>query len=471
MAELEKFEQELEEHLNRRERMIAETSIPQLKQCYVQMRSSYEALNNILRKKGLLKTDPYNYEERIAELTVPTDKPYLDSERDKELSIRCAKYLAQLLYLTDYYDWSPEAFTLTRLKMLVQFTRYINWQNLSESATQPTTRGLGEQVAKLKHGSDQLTTNIVADAQEQLSRHSRAALGHLKQITAQRREQYKLEVRREVIPHSGVAANDSDLEAAITKVRALWQKRMPGRPFARELVLEILAENSSVGGDAARQALLDSLRADLDEQKKPQKTGPDLKVLLVEATRAVASCSRPLDSVVRKLNDDAVILQSRKLSLKEMLRAIWQRLRGKDQEGHVYEVEYVDEKTGARQSEPIPFEDFIAAISRRARLYNGILAKSGNAWNRIQAMAEEDLLAFVTKDIQEVQLILRRCESLETMFRAEIDREHRNRLHGINAEIVAMRDHIQRARKKNYEYISKYEELQQLKRLGIDPTT
>ncbi|TVR71559.1 MAG: hypothetical protein EA427_04320 [Spirochaetaceae bacterium] len=470
MTELDQFAQDLEEALEAREAELRETTLPALKQCYVRMNSSFEALHTLLLKKGLVKSDPYGFEERISEITIPSDQPFLESEREREMSVRTAQYGAQLAFVINYYDFSLEHLDLRELKKLSQFTRYLNWQNLSETATQPTTRALGEQVSKVKRGSDQLSVNIATDAQEQLDSASREALDHLKRITACKRERYKLDVRRRALPAAGLTREISSPEAAVQKVRSAWQGTMAGQPFARELVLEVFQENSGSGGEAARRVLLETLRTAAPRAKKVRKAEPDLRETLLESTRALASCSRSLEDTVQKLNDNAMILENRKLSFGEMLRAIWKRLRSGEEDGHVYAVEYIDEKTGMRKAEEIRFEEFVNGLSRRARVYNGILSRSGSAWTKLQQSKEEELLQFVTRDLQELTLALRRIESLDTMFRGEIDREQRKRLRGVNAEIALMRENTQRARKKNHEYVSRYEEIEQLKRLGIDPT-
>lgn len=469
MTELDQFAHDLEEVLGAREGELRETTIPALKQCYLRMHSSFEALHTLLLKKGLVKSDPYSFEERISEITIPSDQPFLESERDREMSVRTARYMAQLAFVVNYYDFSLEHLDLRELKKLSQFTRYLNWQNLSDTATQPTTRALGEQVVKVKRGSDKLSVNIATDAQEQLDSASREAMDHLKRITAYRREQYKLDVRRQALPAAGLNREITSPEPAVQKVRSVWQATMAGQPFARELVLEVVNENSASGGETARRTLLETLKTAVPRQKKNRKAAPDLRETLLEAARALGACSRPLEDVAQKLNDNAVILESRKLSFGEFLRAVLKRLSSREEDGHVYSVEYVDEKTGARKTEDIRFEEFLNGLSRRARVYTGILSKSGNVWSRLQQMPEEELLQFLTKDLQEMVLNLRRVESLDTMFKAEIDREQRKRLRGVNTEVVTMREHIQRARKKNHEYVSRYEEMEQLKRLGIDP--
>ncbi|WP_018527648.1 hypothetical protein [Alkalispirochaeta alkalica] len=469
MTQLDQFETTLAELLELRRRDLEESLLPELKQCYQQMRINFEAIHTAFKKKGLITPDPYNYEERISELDVPSDQPFLESERDRELAVRSDQYLARLIFLTDYYEFSLEYIDLRRLKMLVRFTRYIKWEGLSETATQPTTRGLGENAAKLKRSGDQLSASIVADAQDHLSQACRKALTILRQLTAYQRESYKLEVRREVLPSVRIAESIAAPDQALKQIRIAWQRKMGKAPFVQELIQEILTENSPDAGPATREALLASLQMKQDRKERRKQQAPDLRDTLLEALRTQAGASTPLEAIAQKLTDNALILQSRKLGIKEFLHQVWDRIRGKDDTTHVYTVDYLDEQTQTRKSEDIRFEEFVNALSRRARLYNGFLARTGNAWNRLSESSEEELLQFVTRDIQEMQIILRRSESLDTFIRASLDREQRKRLRGIASEQVSLKDTLQRTRKKTHEYIAKYEEQQQLKRLGISP--
>lgn len=468
MSEVDAFTRELETAIAGRGEFIQDEIVPQLKDQFRSMRSSFEAIHNVLRKKGLIKEDPYNYEERISDLDVPSDAPYLESERDTELSVRMGKYQTRLEYLTDYYDFSFESMTLKRLKELVKFVKYINWRNFSETATQPTTRGIADQALKVKRGSEQLSANIVKDAQEQLNRVSGSLLRNLKEISSYYREWYKLQVRLNVLDGSSIPQSPppDEFDAAARKVKAVFPKALPGQPFARELVLEIFAENDPHTGDAARQTLLNSLQV-RPAEKKQTKKGPELKPILLDAARALAGSSRSLEEAAQKLEDNSLVLDSRKVSFGEMLKQVWDHIRGRDQPGHVYVVDYLDESTNSRRSDEIRFEEFIATVRKRARIYAGIMNKGSASWRKLQESPEEAIVSFVNKDVQDVSTMVRRFESLDTYFRAEVPRDQRSQLRGINVEITTIKDNLIRARKKAHQFVAKKEEIEQLKKLGI----
>ena len=470
MAGLESFESELDERLELRRQELEETELPQLKGHFGRMQSSFQAIHNVLKKKGLLKEDPYKYEERLSGLDVPSDAPYLDSERDSELTQRLGKYETRLGYLVEYFDWSLTSLDLRTLKTVVKFVNFINWRSVSENSTQPTTRGLGEQMGKVKKGSDSLSANIVTDAQDQMSKASRQILSILKRVTAYQREQYKLEVRRSILTEPGIpdAPAETQYEAALSAVKSAFPRLLPGVPFARDLIVEIFAENNPDGGEAIRATLLDQLKPTekTTARKKPEE---ELKPLLFDAARTLAGSSRSLEDAVRKLSDNVLVLESRKLSFAEMMRQIWERLRGKDATERRYTLEYVDSNTNARSSEELDFNQFVSTIGRRARVYNGLIAKSGPAWTKLQNSDEESLLRFVTKDAHELYELVRRLEALDTFLRAEIPREQRSQLRGINIETTAINDNLVRARKKTRQYVARIEEREQLRKLGITP--
>ena len=470
MAELESFEAELEERLNQRRQELEERDLPTIKERFRRMQSSFEAVHNVLRKKGLIKEDPYNYEERLSELSIPSDAPYSEAERDTQLSVRMGQYETRLAYVTEYFDFSLDNLDLRNLKLVVKFINYINWRNVSDTASQPTTRGLGEQLGKIKRGSDTLSTNIVTDAQDQLSAASREILSILKRVSAYQRETYKLEVRRKVLTDPSVPSSppNDQYDQAARAVKSVFARHLPGKPFARDLILEIFAENDPVSGATIRQTLLHELSPRKQEQRS---SGADnnLLELLIDAIRTLAGVSRPMEESARVLGDNALVLESRKLSFGEMLKQIWARMRGGDEDQRVYTLEFVDPTTNSRKVEDLNFDEFVTGLNRRAKIYNGILARTGPAWTKLQNSDEDRLLQFVTKDTHEVMTIAQRLEALETYFKTEVPREQRSQLRSISTQLSSINETVIRSRKKTRQYVAKVEEREQLRKLGINP--
>lgn len=458
----------LEEVLEAQRADLEAAVVPRLKEHFRRIRSSFEAMYNVIKRKGLIKDDPYNYEERLSELDVPEDLPMTDAERDKEMGVRLAKYQTRIEFLTDYADFSLDSLTLKQLKTLVTFSRFLHWSGMSEASTRPTTRAFAEMLGKIKRSNDPFSVNVVKDGQEQLNKVQNALTADIKRLSVYKKEEYKYAVRTVVFPKAGIppVLDRSRYDGAAQQIRKVLPMALPGRPFVRDLVLEIFAENDPETGPPAQSALLDALRV-ADAPKTEEKKGPDLRRPLLDGARTLAGCSRPMEQTVKKFRDNLVVYESRKQSFGEMMRQIWDRLRGKDEEQHNFTVEYIDETNNARKIETIAFEGFLSGVMRRVRVYNGILSKSGPGWAKLQSIPEDEILNFLTKEFREMIETIRRLESLDTFFQSEIPREQRGQLRGINAEVVMLRDNVTRARKNAHEYVSKMEEISQLKKLGI----
>jgi hypothetical protein len=140
----------------------------------------------------------------------------------------------------------------------------------------------------------------------------------------------------------------------------------------------------------------------------------------------------------------------------------------KEEESLVYEVEFFDITTSTTKKEPIRFQPFMEDLKKRARIYGGILARAGSGYKRLEQAGEEQLFTFLHKHIEELQLIHRRLSGLETFFRSEIPRENRASIRGIKIELTAIQNCIVKANQKRHDYVARKEEMEQLRKLGVD---
>ena len=60
----------------------------------------FEGAMAMLIRKGLLREDPYNYEQAFTEIVVPKDEPLPDFENSDEVSYRLAAFRRQLKYVS-----------------------------------------------------------------------------------------------------------------------------------------------------------------------------------------------------------------------------------------------------------------------------------------------------------------------------------------------------------------------------------
>ena len=463
-----------EEYIDRLERALqtyAETleadTLPKLKEYFHVYHSSYTALYQLILRKGLVKEDPYRSDERVSGITPPKDEPFLESAKDDQMSIRLSRFDALLDYLTHYFSVALENLTLVEIKNIVGLIQYIKWTQLTETSNSMTTRAFAESITKLKSAGDSLATSIITDSHDQIIKASRAILGALKRVTEYRKELYKLELRRKVFPQLPLNANaaGAGLEDALKKMRRVCAAEMKGLPFFHELAQETIMEEFGPDGAELRDAVLTRLepeKKDIVEQKKE-----DHRPMLLETIRTVASSGRYLDQAVSKLVENNEIFSHRKAGFAEMLRNMLQRMMKQKPQRVTYSVEYVDDSTSSSLHEEIQFEEFVEDVRRRSRVFSGITGRIGKTQKALSSASEDQLLQFLQQNITDLIVTHRRIQSLDTFFRSELDREQRAELKGVNSELVAIKDIVSRVNKKRHEYVSRKDEQEQLRRLGV----
>ena len=90
---------------------------------------------------------------------------------------------------------------------------------------------------------------------------------------------------------------------------------------------------------------------------------------------------------------------------------------------------------------------------------------------KLLAMTEEQITGYLERTIRDVQNIFRTLTSLDDHFKGTAPREDRGKIKGIKPELASIKNCVVRANQFRYEYLSAKEEEEQMKRLGINPST
>ncbi len=449
------------EHLER-------TELPRLKENFRIFHLSYQGFYSVLRRKGLIDEDPYKHDQKISEISTPSNSPFLESERDTQMSVRLSDYDSQLDFLNQYAQFGMDFLDLRRLRELLALTSYIRWSQLSPTSENMTTRVLAELLEKIVKGGDQMSTNIVSDAHGQLSKLQRQILGQLKKLADYQREAYKVEIRREIM--RDVALPESPLtriDECVKTIKKAWTKKFPQQPFYAELVQEVIQEDHAPNAAERKEELLRGLAVKEEKQQRREPT-VDLRRMLVEGVRLLASASRTLDECIVKLKDNAVLLETRRKSLAERFKLWIMQAMGHQVRKRVYDVTFKDITTSAVQRETIEFSDFTLHVERKARVYSAILSRTGNISRKIEAASEEQLFAYLARNVSEVQIIHRRLQSMDSYFKDAVTVQERPQMRGIKIELTSLKNSIIKANQKKHEYVAQKDELEQLKKLGIE---
>jgi hypothetical protein len=464
MEGMEEFRDQLGTALEQKRSELEERDLPKLKEEYRLFHAAFQGIYELFKKWGILEEDPYKNDERISEISPPSSEHMLESERDQQMGIRLGQYDNQLDFLNNYTQFNLDSLTLKRLKNIIALTNYIKWPQLTPNSTNPPTRVMAEYIQKLKSEGDKMSANVVQDSQEQLNQRTRTILQLLKQISLFKKYQYKHQVLESVAPHAQLDPNGSVQENQ-KRLKRAFNTAQTEIPFYSDLVQELLEELSD---EQKREEALSSLA--VQQTEKPQKAGErSLKPILMEALRALAGASRPLESANTKLQENVTVLESRRRGLMQRLRDFVDRLYNRTPQGRVFEVEYLDENTSTAHTEQLDFDSLSERTLKKARTCGAILSKVSSLSRKLEAASEEQLFEYLNKQLSEVFVLRRQIESLDTYLQTEVPREQRSRLRGLNVEIQQLKEAIGKANQKKHQYVAEKDEQEQFRKLGIEP--
>jgi len=468
MEDSEDFTKQLELRLEAQRSRLDTKDLVKLKENFKLFQSAFVGVTALLHRKGVLGDDPYKYDLKISDVTIPSERPFAESEKVDQISIRVSQFEAYLDFLNNYYQFSCDFLTMGRIKRILSLVKYFNFSQFTETSTQLNTRCLAEIVGMVKKGTDQLSSDLIADSVAQLDKASRDILSCLKSLTEYHKERYKLELRQIVMPGLHI---DADMaigrrDEAMRLIKRKFAELASERPFYNELVEEVLLEDFSSDGPNLREELLKRF-AVAEEKKADKAQEKSYKGLIIEGVRALSAASFALEESVGKLVDDSALLASLDQGLGARLKRMLRKLFNPEVKGLVYQVEFLDPVTGSRTAEAVDFGAFVDETNKKARFLGSLVQRGGASARRLEGMDDEQAYKFLQRNIEELQRALRYLAALEEFFKAETPGEAKQRVKAVRAEITTIKGAVIKANQKKHEYVAQREEREQMNRLGI----
>ncbi|MBT3274182.1 MAG: hypothetical protein HN368_13575 [Spirochaetales bacterium] len=462
-----KFNEDLEKALERNRNYLELTRLPQVKARFESYTGTFQNFHNVLLRKSLIKEDPYKADQKISEIVLPQDAEVSEIEKNNQIGLRLSMFDSQLAFLLNYYQFTVDYLSLKRIKLLGGLTRFINWDNLSTSSTSVNTRLLAELVGKVRGGSDAFSIQVLNNAQSQLASLGNEIVRSLKDLSRYHRERYKLEIRKSVFDFLNLTPEQvqTNKASAIAAVKKKFSNSVKGMPFYGELVDEILVEDYGPNPAAKHEAALKQFVVTEEKAKKAEKI--DYRGYVLEAIRRLSASGKPIERTLEKLNQNSIYVEDSRKQLDGPFRKWLSRMLGRVQEARIYEIETVDPVTAVAKKNNIDFDNLYQKGIKTARLIASYGSKMSPGYARLDSMDEATLYTLLERQIIEVQNLMRTFPALYDYFQDAIDDENRGKLFGIKLETNAIRNSVVKANQHRHEYVSRKEEQEQLKKLGI----
>ncbi|HOX13842.1 MAG TPA: hypothetical protein P5117_01455 [Spirochaetia bacterium] len=467
------YERILEEKLLAKAETLDRVELPKLKEAFKLFQTAFQGIHTVLLRKGVIQKDPYKFDLKISEVQTPPESPFAESEKNEQISVRLSQFDSYLDFLNGYYQFSVDFLTMGRVKRLINFTKYFNFLQFSETSNQLNTRCFAEVVGLVRKGTDPLSTGILGEGLLSLEKTSREIFQILKSLTLYHKERYKLDIRQLAL--AGLTLDRERVithrDEALRSIKRKFSETMGDRPFYPELVEEVLAEDYSSDGPNLRDDILAQLQVK-EEKKADSAQARNFKAIVLDGARVLAGAGYQLEEAIRKLRENSILLENQNRTFLGQMRKMIRRLFNPAEDNVVYQVEYSDPITAEHRREEIDFTRLSEEIARRARVLASMMARNSQSWQRLASAPEEQAYSFLVKGLEDLQRYYRRLSALDEHFKNEItDPEAKPRIRGIKVELATLKTSIIKANQKKHEYVAQKEEIEQMRRLGIRAET
>ena len=449
----------LDEAVLARKDWLEKSELPKLKEELRHFQISFASLYNIYLKKKLINEDPYKQESKISELEVPDTSDFNEAKRLEQISIRLSNFDNQLDFLVNFYQLGVDFLNIDRIKRIVGLIRFIDWINLTPDNQSPMTKAVANMTAQAKVGVDQLTISIIGESLTRLSKTTATSMNTLKELNVFYRESYKLNVRK------NITQNMSAGDATPENIKKKMPSAMPGSPFYKELIDEVIKEDYSSSGPDLRETLLNSLKL-ADTKQKTVKQEINYKNILLDGIIAIGNSSTILTEIITKMSENQAVLDSRKKSFLESIKELIRQITNAEPEEVIYTVESMDAAKGVPVKEKVNFHKFLGELGKKTKFLSSFVR--GAAYNKLAAMSEEQIITYLEKNINDVQALHKTLGALDDFFKANVEAGERDKIKGIKPELSALKNTFVRANQIRYDYSAQKEEEEQMKRLGIN---
>jgi hypothetical protein len=453
------FLQQLTDALSQRGQWLEGTQLPRLKDGIQNYQTLFESIMAMMIKKGLLREDPYNYEQAQSDITIPSDAPLPDFENTDETSYRLAAFRRQLKYVLAELSFTLSALPLARLKKLSALLSYVNWAELTETSSSPVTRSFARATMQVLLGGDAMSAQILKEHETKIVATFLECRSIIADLVAYHRESWKAELRRVVLPQVSLEpAAQGKKEETVRAMRRVYGKEMQGRPWYPALAQELIAEELESDAESRKARLLSSLAIPEEKPAPKSVVQRDGKSILMEAVRILSRPHEELVTAIESLTETERLSQTREGGFGHALRRFLGLGARTTTDSHTYEITFTEPAAGTTKTEKLSFPQFAQEAHKKATLLAAIASGKGPAYRRLEMTREGPLAAFLDKQLNEMLLIHRRLSGFNTLFQEKAAQSGKQGVRGIKLELLAIRNSLVKANQRRHEFGEKSEE-------------
>jgi hypothetical protein len=433
--------------------------IPQLLEALRSFHAGLTTVYTLFTAKGYITEDPYKNDIKMGELKLPENGPITENNRRDQVGQRLSHLDNQFDFICHFFSLSLENLDQETIKKLVSLVRFVEWNRLSPDSKSVTTVAVAEFVTIARKSiTDSASAVKLTEAFLALEKGTDAILRLLKEVSDFNRESYKYDVRTKVL------ANMPPEQLQFAAIKSAFDRAMRGVPFYKELVDEIIQEDTAPNSEALREDLLNRL-AVKNEKPKAAKKHVDSKPNLIIGLNVLGSAGATLTEIINKLVENDVLMHNRKKGLFKKLVDVFAQFTNKETDA-TYEFEIFDPAKGTAIKTNLNFNAFKDEIDKKARILSAMTAR-GSAAAKLDSMDEKQLVSLLRKNIRDIGHLYKTLSGLDEFFKTAVDKESRPKVKGIKPELAALKSAQSQGGQKMIDYETAKEAEKQFKELGV----
>ncbi len=444
--------------------------LPKLLESYRLLHTCVKTLFDFLVKKSLITPDPYKLDKKINDIKAPDSQQFVESERSTIIGQRFSDYESMLDFLCNYYKFSTSHLNLTNIKKLLELNNAFHWANFTINNSKTNTRVLANIVSEGRQNSDSLTSSMIGDSLSKASKAMNDINAILKDYLEFRKEFYKGQIRRNVFTQSGFSAEKafSSPSEEMSQIKKNFSAGMGKASFISELIDEIIQEDQGENKEAAQSKVLAKMKITSSSKAAKQEEKVDTKALLIEALQVLGGLPSVLQVILEKVKTNHDLLEGMNNSLFEKFKKALRKAFNLEEPPLYYPIIIVEQGTGAKKHEKINYNQFVADIATKSKRYLIFSQKKAAGYGKIMTMTEAKLFDFLSAQITDCNRLLVLLNALDDFFKAAAPAQYKSRIKGLKIDITNMKNLVVKTNQRRAEYANYVEEIEQMKRLGIN---
>ncbi|MBP5443527.1 MAG: hypothetical protein J6Y60_09815 [Treponema sp.] len=422
---------------------------------------------DVLVKKSLINPDPYKKDKKISSIVLPDDHSFNENERATQLGIRLSDYQSMLDYICNYMKFTVEQLNTEKIRKLLELNAVFNWNNLSPNSPKINSRSLFICISEAKNNSPALQTAMINDSLSKTKEALDIITAGLQELNDFIRELYKCDIRRTILQNKDFDKTKANSAQMLEEIKRLFPSCMPKRPFATDLVNEVVAEETSPNKAELQAKLLGKFKIEdsgKTEQKKNTVTSHDI---LMDALRILGSSSEQYSVILDKITTNHNIIQSGRKSFGDKVVRLLRKVFGLPEKPEEYQVLLIDPTTKESKKEKLNYTEFHDNLAKRIKYYSAITSKQSLVFQRLDAQEDTKSLEFLNKqmtDNNQMQIVL---SALDEFFKSNAPVSDRSKIKGLKMDLSMVKNILIKVNQYRAEYVALLEEKEQMMKLGI----